>query len=199
MPRSRPTALFAAGLAGAVALAAGAAQAHTGHGPTAGFLHGFTHPLFGADHLLAMVAVGLWAAMAGGRSLWAVPAAFVGVMAIGGALGMAGVGLPGVEAMILASVVVLGALAAFRVALPVAAGMAVVGAFALFHGQAHGAEMPAGAGGLVYGAGFVLATAGLHGVGIAVARLADAVDPRRAARAGGAAIALGGVALLLIG
>ncbi|MEQ8965667.1 MAG: HupE/UreJ family protein [Azospirillaceae bacterium] len=199
MTRIRPTALAAAGLAGALALAAGAAEAHTGHGPTAGFAHGVTHPILGADHVLAMVAVGLWAALAGGRSLWAVPAAFVGAMLVGGAVGMAGIGLPGVELLIVGSVVVLGALIAFGVRLPVAAGMAVVAAFAVFHGQAHGAEMPAGAGAIAYAAGFALATAALHGVGIAIASIAGKLAEPRVARAGGAAIALGGVGLFLLG
>ena len=152
-------------LLGALSLllvAAPLAQAHPGHEGhdfTWDFSGGFAHPLSGWDHLLAMIAVGLWAAQLGGRARWLVPSAFVGVMALGAALGHAGLMFPGVEQGIAASVLVLGLLIATAVRLPVAAGMALVGLFAGFHGIAHGAEMPATAGGLSYGAGFILATA----------------------------------------
>src|SRR5579883_978366 len=129
------------------------ASAHPGHG-THGFASGFSHPLLGLDHILAMVAVGLWAAQLGGRSLWAVPATFVGVMSVGGMLGLLGVPLPMVEAGILASVLILGLFIATAVRLPLAASMLLVGAFALFHGHAHGTEIPATASGLTYGLGF---------------------------------------------
>ena len=147
-------------------LAATAAQAHTGVGGTAGFAHGFAHPLGGIDHVLVMVAVGLFAAQLGGRALWLVPLSFVSVMMAGGALGMAGVAMPFVEIGIGLSVVVLGLAVAFGLHLPTAAAMALVGLFAIFHGHAHGAEMPESASGLAYGAGFVLATALLHALGI---------------------------------
>ena len=186
----------AAAIATPLALVAGAAEAHTGVGPTAGFVAGITHPIFGADHLLAMVAVGLWAALLGGYARWLVPAAFVGVMALGGALAMMAVGLPVVEVMIVASVAVLGALVAMRVSVPVMIGMVIVAAFALFHGHAHGTEMPAGASGLLYFTGFALATAGLHALGLAIGLLAGRVREGLAVRATGGAIAVAGIALL---
>src|SRR4051794_25073867 len=132
---------------------ASAAQAHTGIGDTAGFAHGFAHPLGGIDHVVVMVAVGLFAARLGGRALWLVPLSFVSVMIAGGALGMAGIDVPFVEFGIGLSVVVLGLAVAFGLHLPTAAAMALVGVFAIFHGHAHGAEMPESASGLIYGAG----------------------------------------------
>ncbi len=141
---------------------AGVAEAHTGVGSTIGFTHGFMHPLSGIDHMLAMVAVGLFAARLGGSALWLVPSAFVAMMAVGGFLGISGVELPFVEIGIAASVIVLGAAVALDFNLPTAAAMALVGFFALFHGHAHGAEMPETANGLTYGIGFMLATALLH-------------------------------------
>ena len=146
------------------------ASAHVGVGSTSSFAAGFSHPLSGLDHVTVMIAVGLWAALKGGKALWAWPAAFVGVMLVGGGLGMLHVAVPFVEPGILASIVALGLLVALAVDLPVAAGVAIVGVFALFHGHAHGSEVPENANGLVYMAGFALATASLHGVGIAAAR-----------------------------
>jgi urease accessory protein len=174
------------------------AQAHTGHGDTSGFSHGFLHPVNGLDHVLAMLAIGLWAAQIGGRALWAVPATFVSVMALGGALGAAGVAIPFVEPGIVASVLVLGLLIAFAVRVPLAASVPLVGLFAIFHGYAHGAEMPITASGLEYGLGFLLATAGLHalgiGLGLAIARFSAAPLVRFA----GGAIAAAGIALAVI-
>jgi urease accessory protein len=177
----------------------GSAFAHTGVGDTSGFVHGFSHPLGGLDHVLAMVAVGLYAAMIGGRALWAVPTTFVTVMAVGGALGVAGYALPYTEIGIALSVIVLGLAVAFRIGLPTLAAMALVGFFAIFHGHAHGAEMPRDLSGTEYAAGFMLATALLHsvgiGLGIAAGRLAERGGWRVAQVAGGA-MALAGVALL---
>ncbi|MGQ9368717.1 HupE/UreJ family protein [Azospirillum sp. ST 5-10] len=174
---------FLAAAAGiAAALLAAPALAHTGHPEGAGFVHGVLHPLGGIDHLLAMVAVGLWAARQGGRAVLLLPAAFVVMLVGGAALGMAGVALPAVEAAIAASVAVLGLLALLNRRLPLAAGMALVGAFAVFHGHAHGAEMPAGADALGYGLGFVAATVLLHAAGVVTA-LAGRLALRRAARA----------------
>lgn len=155
-------------LALAILVAATPAHAHTG-GHVGGFASGFGHPFLGLDHLLAMVAVGIWAGQAGGRSLWIVPAAFVAAMAAGGALAVAGIGLPLVEAGILASVVLLGLLIAAAVRLPLPAAAAIAALFALFHGQAHGAEMPAAASPLLYGLGFLGATALLHALGVTAA------------------------------
>ncbi|HWF19070.1 MAG TPA: HupE/UreJ family protein [Verrucomicrobiae bacterium] len=177
------------------ALAPMLVQAHPGHGLANSFVGGFSHPLFGLDHILAMVAVGLWASQLGGRSVWAVPATFVGLMCVGGALGMMGVHLPLVEAGILASVLVLGILIAAAARLPLAASMALVGLFAIFHGHAHGTEIPIAASGLNYGIGFVLATAALHLCGIGLGFLAQKQLRAPALRYAGAAIAVAGLCL----
>ncbi len=148
-----------------LALAPAVASAHPGH-ESIGLVHGFMHPLGGFDHIIAMVAVGLLAAQLGGRALWLVPASFVAAMTVAGVAAGAGMPLPYVETGIAVSVVVLGAVALFGVAMPVAAAMGLAGFFAVFHGYAHGLEMPETVSGFAYGAGFVAATAMLHGVGI---------------------------------
>jgi urease accessory protein len=140
--------LFAFSVTGIVI--GGPAFAHTGVGDTAGFVHGFIHPIGGLDHVLAMVAVGLFAALLGGRALWLVPFSFVSMMAVGGALGMGGVALPFAEFGIGLSVVAFGVAVAFRLHMPIAVAMALVGFFAVFHGHAHGAEMPDTASGFEY-------------------------------------------------
>jgi len=176
-----------------------AALAHTGHGDTSGFLHGFMHPVGGIDHILAMVAVGVFAYVLGGRALFLVPLAFVGMMAAGFALGVSGLELPFVELGIALSSIVIGAAAAWGKPMPVAAAMSLVGVFAIFHGHAHGAEMPVDASGLEYAAGFMLATALLHAAGIAaamgVAKLVGKYGKVVAQVAGGV-FALGGVGVL---
>jgi urease accessory protein len=141
------------------------AWAHPGHGD-GGFWPGLLHPFSGADHLLAMVAVGLWAARMGGRARWAVPLAFVLAMLAGAAAGFAGVQVPAVESMVAASVLVLGLLVATGVRPGAVVGAAVCALFAVFHGLAHAAELPVGATALAYGAGFALATALLHASGV---------------------------------
>ena len=141
---------------------------HTGVGDTSGFVHGFGHPISGLDHILAMLMVGVFAWQLGGRALWLVPISFVGIMAVGAMLGVAGIGVLFVEIGIALSVVVLGAIVAFGVNAPVAAAMGLVGLFAIFHGHAHGAEIPDDAGGVTYAAGFMIATAILHLAGISV-------------------------------
>ena len=181
----------------AMGLAATPALAHPGHAPAAGLSQGFLHPLGGLDHVLAMVAVGLIAARIGGRALVLVPLSFLGMMAVGSALGVAGIGLPFVEIGIALSVVVLGAALALRPALPVAAAMALVGAFAMFHGHAHGAEMPETGSGLAYGLGFLGATALLHAVGLGLGLSAGRlVQSFTALRVTGAGLALAGLGLL---
>ncbi|MFB2550612.1 HupE/UreJ family protein [Ensifer soli] len=156
-----------------VAMAA-PAFAHLNPAEHGSFMAGVSHPLFGLDHILAMVAVGLWASQIGGRALVAVPAAFVGTMALGFALAIAGLSLPFVEPAILASVVALGLLVAMAVRLDTVVSAAVVAVFALFHGYAHGGELGT-AGALSFGIGFVLSTALLHaagvGLGLVVGRL----------------------------
>jgi urease accessory protein len=175
------------------------AWAHVGVGSTSGFAHGFVHPITGVDHVLAMVAVGMFAANLGGRALWAVPLTFVTVMAIGGALGIAGIAVPFVEAGIAVSVIVLGTAVALRWKWPVAAAMALVGLFAIFHGHAHGAEMPVDASGFEYAAGFMIATALLHlvgiGIGLGLTKVARTHSPRLL-QASGAAMAVAGVGIL---
>lgn len=152
---------------GAAMLVAGTSTsfAHINPAEHGSFAAGMSHPFLGIDHVLAMIAVGIWAFQIGGRALAGVPLAFVGCMAVGFVLALSGVALPFVEPAILASVVALGLLVAAAVRLPAGACAAVVGAFALFHGHAHGAEIGA-ASALTYGAGFVAATALLHVVGL---------------------------------
>jgi urease accessory protein len=189
------TAVIRAALAATALLVAGPALAHTGVEPHVhGFSMGFAHPLGGADHLLAMLAVGLWAGLVGGAARWAWPAAFLGTMAVGGALGMAGVGLPLTEVAIGLSVAILGLLVAFGTRAPLAAGAAICSVFALAHGFAHGAEMPADAAGLAYGLGFVVATALIHGAGLGLASAASASP--KLLRIAGAGVALAGAGLL---
>jgi urease accessory protein len=184
-------------LAAAFILVPSLALAHPGHGAAPDMLHGFLHPLGGLDHVLAMVAVGLFAVQLGGRALWLVPGSFVATMAAAGLLGMTGFEVPYVEIGIALSVVVLGAAIALRLTMPVAAAMALVAFFAVFHGYAHGAEMPDTASGFAYGAGFVAATAILHSAGIALGFvIGRAASAQRLARIGGAATALVGAALL---
>jgi urease accessory protein len=147
------------------------AIAHVGHGPTASLTAGVVHPFSGFDHVMVMLMVGLWAAQNGGRALWAWPAVFVGVMLFGGVLGMHGTPLPFVEPAILASVVALGLLVALAVDLPIGTGAAVISVFALFHGHAHGSELKETVSGIEYMAGFALATAALHLLGIGLAKV----------------------------
>jgi urease accessory protein len=176
-------------------LGAGPALAHPGHGSTASFAAGIAHPFGGLDHIAVMVAVGLWAALKGGRALWLWPAAFVGVMLAGAALGMMHVAVPFVEPGILASVVALGLLVALAVDLPVWTGAAIVAAFALLHGHAHGAEVAENFGGIEYMAGFALATATLHGVGIGFAQLMTRAHLRPLVRIAGAVCVMIGAGL----
>ena len=175
------------------ALTPAAALAHPGHDP-GGIAAGLAHPLGGADHLLAMISLGLLAAQRGGRATWALPAGFVGAMLAGGALGAAGVPLPAVEPAILASAIVIGAMVAGALRPPMAATLAGAALFGLAHGWAHGAEAPSGAL-LPFMAGFALATAALHGFGI----LAGRAIPAMLLRGAGAAATLAGLMLAVAG
>jgi urease accessory protein len=181
--------------AAALALVAGPALAHPGHGG-ATFAAGLLHPLSGLDHILAMVAVGLLAARRGGRALIVWPLAFVGAMLAGYGLGLLQPGVIPVQPGIFASVIVLGALAASSIEAPTPAGVVLIAVFGLCHGYAHGSEAPAGAG-AGFPLGFAIATAGLHGAGVALGLMLR----RRPAvlRALGGAVALGGMALVLAG
>lgn len=143
----------------------GVALANPGH--PGGAMAGLLHPLVGPDHLLAMAAVGVWAAQIGGRAKWLVPASFVALMAASAGLAMAGVALPMVESGIATSVLLLGLLIAFAVKVTPALGATIVGLFSVFHGYAHGSEMPAMSTAWQYGLGFVASTALLHALGVA--------------------------------
>jgi urease accessory protein len=178
-----------------LALIADPALGHVGAGSTASFAAGVAHPLTGVDHIAVMVAVGLWAALKGGRAFWVWPATFVGMMLIGGALGMARVPLPYVEPAILASVIALGILVMLAIDLPVWAGALVIGAFAVFHGHAHGTEAPETVRGAEYMAGFATATASLHALGIGFALLMNRIHARALVRVTGFACVVLGVGL----
>ena len=151
----------------ALLAAVNVAAAHPLHGTGDGLTAGLAHPFLGLDHLLAMMAVGVWAAQCGGRWLWAIPLSFVGAMLAGGALGFLGLNLPLTEPLVATSVLVMGLLIALRVRLQWP-GLALAAGFALFHGLAHAAELPAEAGAVAYAAGFAAATAALHAAGIAL-------------------------------
>jgi len=178
------------------ALGIGSAFAHPGHPDAFGFNDGFSHPFSGIDHLLAMLAVGLWAAQNKRSALWVLPLVFPLTMVLGALLALAGLQLPGVETGIAASVAVLGLLIAFAIRIPVWASAAVVSVFALFHGYAHGSELPHGASALWYGVGFVAATALLHLLGLAIGLVAGQKVAAQAVRVGGLAIAAVGGYLL---
>lgn len=172
------------------------AHAHTGQ--AGGFMHGFTHPAGGVDHVCAMLAVGLWAAQMGGRSVWVVPFAFAGVMALGGALPMLGIGLPFVEQCIALSVLLLGLMIAAGIRLPIWLSGTMAGLFALWHGYAHGSEMPAHLSGLLFGVGFLLATALLHITGILSGLAMQQLSKDRAVRFAGMSAVLCGTYLAMI-
>lgn len=172
------------------------AGAHTETSLVGGFLSGFTHPLTGLDHMVAMFAVGLWGAFLGARAIWTLPVVFPVVMALGGAAGVLGTPLPAVETGIALSAGLLGLLVAFAVKPPLWAAAAVVGFFAIFHGHAHGTELPKSANALAYAIGFVIATGLLHLAGIGVGTLARWPWGKIAIRVGGGVIAAVGFAFL---
>jgi urease accessory protein len=175
-------------------LAPSVAWAHAGHGGS-GFLPGFLHPFLGLDHVLTMIAVGVWAAQLGGRALWAVPTAFTAAMALGGALGYFGVSIPLTELLIATSVLLLGLLVSLGVRLPVTCGVLLVAVFAPFHGAAHAAEAPALTSFVTYATGFLLATAFLHAAGL-LAAIAVRARPAML-RLAAAPVALAGAWLLV--
>lgn len=172
------------------------ASAHTEAGAVGGFLSGFKHPLTGLDHIVAMVAVGLWGAFLGGRAMWTLPVVFPVVMAMGGALGVMGVPMPGVETGIALSGVMLGAMVALAAKPPLWVAAVLVGIFAIFHGYAHGAELPEAANAMTFAIGFVISTGLLHLGGIAFGILTKWPWGRIAVRAAGVAIMLTGFAFL---
>lgn len=174
------------------------ASAHPGlPGHTHGFANGLAHPFSGLDHLLAMTAVGLWAVQRGGKAIWMMPLAFISAMALGGMLGMAGLGqVPIIDQAIAASVLIMGIFIATATRMPLGASVFIIGLFALFHGYAHGAEMPATASGLLYGAGFIVATAVLHLCGITIGLAAHKTNSMKIIRAAGYIVAACGIGLI---
>ncbi|MGE6993333.1 HupE/UreJ family protein [Pseudomonas sp. NPDC047961] len=181
-------------VASALLLSPALAIAHPGH-DHAGVMSGIAHPVFGLDHLLAMLAVGLWAAQQQGSARWMLPLTFVATMLFGGLLGFAGIEMPLMETGIAGSVLALGLLVALAVRPPLAVAAGPTALFALSHGVAHGLELPALSSPWGYAAGFVIATAALHGIGYAVARnLPQLATPL--VRIAGAASALAGAWLL---
>jgi urease accessory protein len=187
-----PQIILAAGLL----LAPLTALAHVEGGAAGGFLSGFSHPISGLDHVLAMVAVGLWGAQLGAPAIWLLPVAFPIMMAFGGLLGLSGVELPAVELGIALSAVILGALILGAIRLPLVAALLVVGFFAVFHGHAHGTEMSPGQSAILYSIGFVIATGLLHAAGIGIGLIQRWNAGRVALRGAGSFVMAGGLFFL---
>jgi urease accessory protein len=185
------------GIAIAVAFVGAAAAQAVGAHPmafhTGGFATGVAHPFLGLDHVLAMVAVGLWGAQLGAPAIWLLPVAFPMVMAVGGMLGLMGVPLPGIEYGIAASAILLGTAVMFEARPPLAVAAALVGFFAVFHGHAHGTELPPGQSALLYSMGFVVATGCLHAAGIAIGTVHRWPWGQGLLRVAGAVVAVGGI------
>jgi urease accessory protein len=172
------------------------ALAHTGVGQTNSFASGIAHPLHGADHILAMFAVGMWGVLAGGRAIWVWPMAFVATMLAGFTAATLGLQMPFVEPAIWSSIIILGLLVALAVKAPVWLGAAMTGLFAFFHGHVHGTEAAA-ATLIPYAVGFALATAGLHAAGIGLGLFAERSIGKVALRAIGGLTVLGGIAFVV--
>ena len=183
-------------VAALVAAFAGSALAHVQAGEASGFFTGFLHPISGIDHVLAMVAVGIWGAQLGAPAIWLLPVAFPLAMAVGGFMGLLGIPLPGVEIGIAASAILLGAAVMTERRLPLYVAAVLVGLFAIFHGHAHGTELPAGQSGLLYSLGFVMATGCLHAIGIALGAIHRWPAGRVALRVAGGGIGLAGLFFL---
>jgi len=183
-------------LPAAVFLIAWPALAHEQQGQAAGFVTGLLHPTSGLDHVLAMVAVGLWGAQLGAPAIWLLPVTFPLMMAFGGFLGLLGVPLPGVEIGVATSAVLLGTMVALRARPPLALAALLVAFLAVFHGHAHGTELPPGQSGLLYSVGFVVATGLLHAVGISIGLIHRWGAGRVVLRAAGLAVSLAGLFFL---
>jgi len=175
---------------------AGTANAHQETGQAAGILAGLSHPVSGLDHVLAMVAVGLWGAVLGAPAIWVLPVAFPLVMAVGGLLGLLGWPLPGVEIGIAVSAIVLGAMVLVEARPPLWLAALIVAFFAVFHGHAHGRELPQGTSALLYSLGFVVATGLLHAVGILIGTANRWPAGRLFLRTAGAGVAAAGLVFL---
>jgi urease accessory protein len=172
------------------------ALAHTHGGEAAGLLSGLRHPVSGLDHILAMVAVGLWGAQLGRPAVWLLPVTFPMVMAFGGMLGLMGLALPGIGIGIAVSAIILGVMVGWEARPPIWAAAVLVGSFAIFHGHAHGAELPAGADAVLYSIGFVVATGCLHAAGIGIGLIHRWPVGQATLRVAGVAVALAGVCFL---
>jgi urease accessory protein len=190
--RTRATAMTAM----MVLASAATLSAHEQQGQAQGFLTGLRHPISGWDHVLAMIAVGLWGAQLGAPALWLLPITFPMMMAAGGFIGLVGIRLPGVEIGVALSALLLGLAVATEAKPKMASCMALVAMFAIFHGHAHGTELPPGQNGLMYSIGFVTATGCLHAIGIAIGLVHKWPVGRMALRATGAMVAAAGVAFV---
>lgn len=176
------------------------ASAHTGFGETSGVLHGMIHPISGLDHLLAMIMVGVFAQQLGQRARWLVPLSLLALMTTGGATGILDLKVSLIETAIAVSVIMFGGMVALRTKMPTLLAMGIVGFFALFHGYARGAEIPDNIGGFAYGAGFLMMTAVLHALGIAMGFIVAETSRRHGSiivRTSGALASLTGIGLLL--
>ncbi len=173
------------------------AWAHVGSGEAGGFLTGLQHPVSGLDHVVAMIAVGLWGAQLGNPALWVLPVLFPMMMAGGGMLGLMGIPLPGVEIGIAMSAIVLGTMVFAEARLNIQLAMVIVAFFAISHGHAHGTELPAGQSGLLYSIGFVAATGCLHGVGITIGLIHRWQAGRLALRGAGSLVCAAGIYFLV--
>jgi len=173
------------------------AWAHVGTGEAGGFVTGLQHPISGLDHVIAMLAVGLWGAQLGNPALWLLPVVFPMMMAGGACMGLMGFPLPGVEVGIAVSAIVLGLMVLAEARLKIYLAMVIVAFFAIFHGHAHGTELPAGQSGLLYSIGFVAATGCLHAVGIAIGLIHRWQVGRLALRGAGSIVCGGGIYFLV--
>lgn len=189
---SRPT-LLALGTGAGCLLVPEFASAHESGGEAEGLIAGFLHPISGFDHVLAMVAVGLWGAQLRSPAVWILPVVFPLIMAVGGFLGLIGIPIPGVEIGIAASAIVLGALVATEARPPLWLAVTLVGIFAIFHGHAHGTELPEGDNAALYSIGFVISTGLLHGVGILIGLIHHWKAGGMALRVLGGLVTLGGL------
>jgi urease accessory protein len=187
--------IFLSGLVAMLVLRS-SAIAHTRGGEGAGFVAGLAHPVSGLDHVLAMIAVGLWGAQLGPPAVWLLPVTFPMVMAFGGTLGLVGVKIPGIEIGIALSAIGLGAAVLFEAKPKLGVAAVLVGFFAIFHGHAHGSELPPGGNAILYSIGFVIATGLLHATGIGIGLIHRWPAGRTALRCAGAAVALAGMAFL---
>ena len=169
------------------------AHAHTNRGEAVSFWTGLRHPISGMDHVLAMIAVGLWGAQLGAPAIWLLPVTFPLVMAIGALMGLLGIPLPGIEIGIAASAIMLGVAVFFELRPRLAVAAVLVAVFAIFHGHAHGTELPPGQSGLLYSMGFVIATGCLHGVGIGIGAIHRWSWGQKILRVAGVAVAGGGI------